>query len=238
MVVTEAHTESARAHDRWYPGSVMRAALGLMLSVTACRSAKPGGAVLPAPSPRVDSGAVGQGALPDAETPEAGTDPLDLANKSIQLPREQLPVGTILSLRAEIIEADTIIVGHLYAISIEARELRSRHKQTSDSIATFKDVGMNVLQGDIVEGDWIHAHHVRARLIIADSVEAVTIRKLRGALEWTSSADAGLVRNRCSPLNDPWRPANCGHWRPPLPAMPRPVPVQAPPEPVRGRRLP
>lgn len=102
------------------------------------------------------------------------------------------------SLRAEVVEAHTVRVGTLRAITVEARELRVKKVLRVRHYPVAKDEGMVKLEGNVVEADDLEAHHVIAEVIIADEVVAHRVTKPRGATRWPiSDSTTDVVVNRC-----------------------------------------
>lgn len=106
------------------------------------------------------------------------------------------------SLRAEVVEADTIRVHTLHAITLDVRELHAPKVQRVDHYPVAKDEGMVRLEGHRVEADRLEAHHVRARVLIADEVVVHRMRKLRGSPPWPRVEGSPEVVNRCVALGD------------------------------------
>jgi len=100
--------------------------------------------------------------------------------------------------------------GRASAITIEVEELRSDHVERVDDFPTPKDMGFRRLEGNLIEGEGLVAHHVRARLIIADEVTVHTVEKLRDEVSWSAPIDGGaIVHNRC--VDREGREAQCSH---------------------------
>jgi hypothetical protein len=92
-------------------------------------------------------------------------------------------------------EADTIHAVSLWAISIEANEIRCPHITRTRSFPVPKDMGWRRIEGHEVQLRTLWAHHVRARLIVADKINATSIRKLAKPYVWSGGTKV-LVRNR------------------------------------------
>lgn len=100
-------------------------------------------------------------------------------------------------LHAEVVEADTIRVGVLRAITLEAVELRVPSVTRVSYFPVAKDQGMVKLEGHLIAAEQLEAHHVRARLVVADKVIAHRVTKLRGAAPWPRGEDQAEVVNQC-----------------------------------------
>lgn len=97
---------------------------------------------------------------------------------------------------AERVDADVIRVITLTALSVEANEIRCPRVLRSSSVAVEKDIGPWQVEGDVVETDALRAHAVTARLIVADEIQAVVIKKLAKPHRWAGAGGASPVRNR------------------------------------------
>jgi hypothetical protein len=97
---------------------------------------------------------------------------------------------------AEKVDADVIRVTTLTALYVEANEIRCPHVIRSKSVPIQKDIGPWQLEGDLVETDALKAHSVSARLIIADEIQAMVVKKLTKPHRWTGAGGAAPVRNR------------------------------------------
>lgn len=89
-----------------------------------------------------------------------------------------------------------IRVKQLNAISIEANEIRCpRIKRTPRSYPVPKDAGWRRIEGHEVELETLLAHHVSARLIVADRIVATKILKVAKPYVWRGEG-MRPVRNR------------------------------------------
>jgi hypothetical protein len=93
------------------------------------------------------------------------------------------------------------------AITIEADEIRCEHVQRVDYFPTPKDMRFVRLEGQLIAGHSLVAHHVRARLLIADEITAHKIGKLRTPLSRSVANEAAPAQTRCSDREG--NPARC-----------------------------
>jgi hypothetical protein len=94
-------------------------------------------------------------------------------------------------------EADTITVDTLQAITVEAHEIECGDIVRTRHYPTTKDTRWLRLEGHVIEGKTLIAHHVQARLIRAQRIVAHRIIRPKRPYVWSSGGqDAGLVRNR------------------------------------------
>jgi hypothetical protein len=95
----------------------------------------------------------------------------------------------------EWVDADVVRVKSLYALSVEANEIRCPKVQKSQGPVP-KNMGWRRLEGDIVEVDSLYAHHVTARLVIADEIVARVVENHAKPYVWRGAGSGALVRNR------------------------------------------
>lgn len=101
------------------------------------------------------------------------------------------------SSNVEWVDADVIRVKSIDAISVEANEIQCpRIVHAMGGVA--KDMGWRRLEGDVVEMDELYAHHVTARLIIAEQITALVIRRRPKSktYRWGGAGSGAEVRNR------------------------------------------
>jgi hypothetical protein len=96
----------------------------------------------------------------------------------------------------ERVDADTIRVKTLVALGVEANEIDCPHVVRSASAPVPKDVGPWQLEGDLVETDFLLAHTVSARLIVADEIQARTVTKVAQPHLWAGAGGPAPIRNR------------------------------------------
>jgi hypothetical protein len=102
----------------------------------------------------------------------------------------------------ERVDADVIRVKRLKALLVEANEIRCPDVVRSKGAPVAKDLAPWRIEGDIVEVDRLNAHTVSARLIIADSIYAVIVRRLAKTHHWAGEGKAPQVRNRVTVIKD------------------------------------
>jgi hypothetical protein len=94
----------------------------------------------------------------------------------------------------ERVEADVIRVTTLTALFVQANEIRCPHIVRSSSVPVQKDIGPWQVEGDLVETDALKAYAVSERLIIADEVRAMVIKKLTKPHRWAGAGGSSPVR--------------------------------------------
>jgi hypothetical protein len=129
-----------------------------------------------APAPARDAGAPADGPTPGAE------------HISVYDGRSHVAV--------EWVDADELRVKRLRAISVEANEIRCPRIERTRFPPTRKEEGWLRAEGDLVEIDEVEAHHVRARLVVADEIEAVAVKRVAKPHRWAGAGAGPRVRNR------------------------------------------
>ncbi len=108
---------------------------------------------------------------------------------------------------AERVDADVVRVRSLSALLVEANEIRCPHVVRTSGPAVKKDIDPWRVEGDLVETDALVAHTVSARLIIADEIRAMVVRKLEHPHHWAGGGGPSAVRNRVSAIPELTVPA-------------------------------
>jgi hypothetical protein len=188
------------------------AVLTLLLLVTSCSSPKQRSAQEQSAARTSRDREASAEASPSGPDTEIDAGIQNIRTVSIQTPPSEMPDGAVLMLNATLVEADTVRVGELYAILVEAQEIRSRDKKTVSGYPTIKEPNLSQLEGQLVEGDSLQTHHVRARLVIADRLRAHTIRKLKGPLKLPDAGAGAPIRNGCRTIVQGTTWAECGQW--------------------------
>jgi hypothetical protein len=97
----------------------------------------------------------------------------------------------------EWVTGDTIRVDSISAITIEANEIRCPHIVQSQGNPVPKNMGFRGLEGDLIEGKSLVAHHISARLIECTEITASKVRRVKTPYRWPGAdPKANPVRNR------------------------------------------
>ena len=72
----------------------------------------------------------------------------------------------------------------------------------SKSASVPKDIEPWLIEGDVVEVDQIMAHTVSARLIVADEIDAIVVKRLHKPHRWAGAGGATPVHNRVTVMKD------------------------------------
>ncbi len=126
------------------------------------------------------------------------TDVRPVAPAASAAPAEERPppAEKLASHGAERVEADVVRVKTLEALLVEANEIRCPHVVRSKFPPVQKEMEPWQLEGDLVEADRLKAHVVVARLVIADEIEAMVVKKAAKPYRWPGAGGSQTVRNR------------------------------------------
>lgn len=174
----------------------------VLVAMSACRRSTPNGSAASRPSgtsPFATDSHPGSGDALRLETPAV---PADAGVSASSLPATRTPDPEWQTFRrdydssnVEWVDADVIRVRTLDAVSVEANEIRCpRIVHRMGGVAL--DMGWRRLEGDVVEMDKLYAHHVTARLIIAEQITALAIRRRPKSKTYRWGGSGGEVRNR------------------------------------------
>lgn len=187
-----------------FPTRQRLAVVTALLCVAGCTQERPSASVR-ASSPAIRASDAGDALTPDTSVVAPS------ATFTIQQPADELPDGSVLLLNAALVEADTVIVDTLNAISVEAQRIQARDRRVVSFYPTVAEPNLSMLEGNVVRGHSLDAHHVRARVVIADRLRAHTIRIVKPSHGWSADAGGSEVVNGCSAIAERVRPY-CGRW--------------------------
>jgi hypothetical protein len=156
------------------------------LIAAGCRVAAPGAAA---------DAAASRAAMPAADAEGSA----DRATRGPAAPSDDVGVRTFDGMTwasGERVDADVVRAKKLTALLVEANEIRCPRVVRSKSAAVPKDIKPWQIEGDVVEVDHLEAHTVSARLIVADEIYAVIVKKLTKPHRWGGAGGATPVRNR------------------------------------------
>lgn len=102
----------------------------------------------------------------------------------------------------ERVDADVVHTKKLAALFVEANEIRCPRVIRSKSASVPKDIKPWLIEGDVVEVDEIKAHSVSARIIVADEIDAIVVKRLDKPHRWAGAGGATPVHNRVTIMKD------------------------------------